>query len=405
MSRWLIFEFTQLLNLLHPATTKHIGFLHHFHQSHAILDEYSVTNNATSTPYTTQQTLEYAKRISSPLEPIFVTMAGRNWTLTARMTLFILFNTYGFNPCNRDWWPIFTSINGTAREWLVVSEDWRFRGGRDRSTMWPRIEQPRSAYSQADRTIYDQTRANVVSTAATMGIALPPATQPAPVALPAAPVATSALPAALVTVASSSSTRPAAAIPAAATSSTLPVATSSSTIPAATAPTNTSSSNAPVAAGNSGRFDVFIGKLHAWEKLPIVHTRNLNTGGAVPTIDIRTPGGEPKLPNDLFVMDGSPFAPQVNRVTFNDQMTGESAEVDVVYCTSCVACGSQRAPVQPGAVIPIVHDSDVTMTAAQGATFLPGPQFRTRTAVPSADNYQMYVYFTGGKRVLVEVVA
>ena len=81
-------------------------------------------------------------------------MVGANWTLSARMTLHILFETYGFDPRNRDWWPIFTSINGTAREWLVVSEDWRFRGGHARSNMWKIIERPMSAYTTAQRTMY-----------------------------------------------------------------------------------------------------------------------------------------------------------------------------------------------------------------------------------------------------------
>jgi hypothetical protein len=318
------------------------------------------------------------------------------------MTLHILFETYGFDPRNRDWWPIFTSINGTAREWLVVSEDWRFRGGHARSNMWKIIERPMSAYTAPQRTMYQQTRATVESTAAGLGIAIPPPTQAAPIALPTAPVAASALPAASIPVASSSSTVPAATMPAGASSSALPDIPSSNTSSAAAALAPTSSSTAPVATGSSSHFYAFIGKLHAWDKLPIVHTRQVDMAGVIPDVRVRNADRTKKLPNELFVMDGSRFAAPVNRVCFSDQQTMENEEVDVVFCSSCVACGTA---VQPRVALPIVHDSDIGMVQISGATFEPKIPSRTLTAFHSDDNYQMVVTFSGGKRVLVEVVA
>jgi hypothetical protein len=59
--------------------------------------------------------------------------------------------------------------------------------------------------------------------------------------------------------------------------------------------------------------------------------------------------------------------------------------------------------VQPTQSLPVVHNDDITMMDVHGATFAPKIQNRTRTAIHSEDNYAMHVYFTGGKRVLVQV--
>ena len=333
------------------------------------------------------------------------------WTRPERMTLFILFNTYGFDPRSTVWWPIYTSIHGTARRWITVSEDWRFRGTDNRSEMWrDQIEKPRSAYSQGELVDYQQMRASVDATAARLNIAIPPATQPAPIAMPAAPVASSSVAATPIPAASASSIMPAVSfsgtMPVASSSSTIPVASSSTAVPTATVPAIPSSSTVPVAAGSSSRFDVFIGKLHALKKLPVVHTRQVDTSAPIPTVRISNADRTLKLPAEIFLLAGTPFAPQVNRVMFSDQLTGENAEVDVVFCTSCVACGTHNpATNQHAAVLPVVHNSDIAMTPGQGATFQPEIQSRTLTAVHSDQHYQMDVYFTGGKRVLVEVVA
>ena len=145
-----------------------------------------------------------------------------------------------------------------------------------------------------------------------------------------------------------------------------------------------------------------IGKLHAWDKLPIVHTRQVDMAGVIPDVRVRNADRSKKLPNELFVMDGSPFAAPVNRVCFSDQQTMENEEVDVVFCSSCVACG---IAVQPRVTLPIVHDSDIGMVQVSGATFEPKIPSRTLAAVHSDNNYQMVVTFSGGKRILVEVVA
>ena len=124
--------------------------------------------------------------------------------------------------------------------------------------------------------------------------------------------------------------------------------------------------------------------------------------GVIPDVRVRNADRSKKLPNELFVMDGSPFAAPVNRVCFSDQQTMENEEVDVVFCSSCVACGTA---VQPRVALRIVHDSDIGMVQVSGATFEPKIPSRTLTAVHSDNNYQMVVTFSGGKRVLVEVVA
>jgi hypothetical protein len=159
------------------------------------------------------------------------------------------------------------------------------------------------------------------------------------------------------------------------------------------------SGTAQAAVQGPARFNTFIGKLHAWEKLPIVHSRNVDTSGAVTTISVRTAQGALLLPTDIFVMAGSPFAGPVNRVLFSDPVTGESAEVDVVLYSACMACGNQGV----SATLPRVHNRDISTTDARGAAFEPRNPSRTPATVHRGDNYQLYVYFTGGKRVLVEV--
>jgi hypothetical protein len=63
-------------------------------------------------------------------------MARTPWTLAQRMTLVILFDTYGFDPHSRVWWPILTTLNGTARELVTVSEDWRFLSHSQMPSSW-----------------------------------------------------------------------------------------------------------------------------------------------------------------------------------------------------------------------------------------------------------------------------
>jgi len=147
------------------------------------------------------------------------------------------------------------------------------------------------------------------------------------------------------------------------------------------------------------RFDAFIAKLHVWEKLPVVHSKIVDTSGAIATISVRTAQGALLLPVDIFVMAGSPFAGPVNRVLFSDPVTGESAEVDVVLCSACMACGNQGV----SATLPRVHSGDISTTDARGAAFQPRNPSHTPATVHRGDNYQLYVYFTGRKRVLVEV--
>jgi hypothetical protein len=156
---------------------------------------------------------------------------------------------------------------------------------------------------------------------------------------------------------------------------------------------------AQAAAQTPSRFDAFIGQLHAWKTLPVVHSRNVVTTGAVSTISIRTAQGVLLLPADIFVMTGTPFAGPVNRVVFSDPTTSESVKVDVVLCSTCTGCGSQRV----SAVLPLVHNRDISTTDGRGAVFVPRDPSRSLTAVHRDDNYQMHVFFTGSKRVVVEV--
>jgi hypothetical protein len=155
------------------------------------------------------------------------------------------------------------------------------------------------------------------------------------------------------------------------------------------------------------RFDAFISKLHAWKQLPVVHTSKVHTSGAVLNVLIRTAQNDLLLPTDIFLMTGAAYAGPVNRVVFSDQMTGETAEVDVLLCSACIICRTMNSTTlspQPRVPLPIVHNSDLSHVDAHGIDFLPKDPSATLTAVHSEDNYQMHVYFTGGKRVLVEVV-
>jgi hypothetical protein len=165
-------------------------------------------------------------------------MARTNWTLAQRTTLFILFDTYGFDPHSRVWWPIFTTLNGTAREWVTVSEDWRFRDGKDRSKMWKRVDKLSSDYDAEELRVYHKTRANDDAEAARLGIAVPPNTQAVQNVVPAASVATDALPAASVPAATSSTTNPITAL--------------------ATGVLPTASASASLATQGKSRFDGFI---------------------------------------------------------------------------------------------------------------------------------------------------
>jgi hypothetical protein len=155
----------------------------------------------------------------------------------------------------------------------------------------------------------------------------------------------------------------------------------------------------PPAVPVRSRFDAFIGKLHAWENLPVVHARNVVTSGAVHTISVRSAQGALLLPADIFEMAGTPFAGPVNRVRFSDPTTGESAEVDVVLCSACTGCGSQNI----SAVLPRVHNRDTSTTDGRGAVFVPRDPSRSLTSVHRDNNYELHVFFTGGKRVVVEV--
>jgi hypothetical protein len=199
-------------------------------------------------------------------------MARTNWTLAQRTTLFILFDTYGFDPHSRVWWPIFTTLNGTAREWVTVSEDWRFRDGKDRSKMWKRVDKLSSDYDAEELRVYQQTRANVDAEAARLGIAVPPNTHAVEKVVPAATVATSALPSAPVPAAIPSATLPVATmaariLPAASVATdalpaaSVPAATSSTTNPItalATGVLPTASASASLATQGKSRFDGFI---------------------------------------------------------------------------------------------------------------------------------------------------
>lgn len=155
------------------------------------------------------------------------------------------------------------------------------------------------------------------------------------------------------------------------------------------------------------RFDAFVSKLHAWKHLPVVHTSKVHTSGAVHTVLIRTAENDLLLPAEIFLMTGAAYAGPVNRVLFRDPMTGETAEVDVLLCSACIVCGTMNSTTlspQPRVPLPIVHNSDLSSVDAHGIDFLPKDPSTTLTAVHSEDNYQMHVYFTAGKRVLVEVV-
>jgi hypothetical protein len=133
---------------------------------------------------------------------------------------------------------------------------------------------------------------------------------------------------------------------------------------AQTAQTGTSGT-AQAAIQAPSRFDAFISKLHAWKQLPVVHTSKVHTSGAVLTVLIRTAQNDLLLPSSIFLMTGAAYAGPVNRVVFSDQTTGESAEVDVMLCSTCIVCGMMNSTTlspQPRVPLPIVHNSDQRTT-------------------------------------------
>jgi len=108
------------------------------------------------------------------------------WTLAERMTVFHLFVTYGFDPYETNWMPIFTGVTGSSRTWTNVSEDWRFRDNDNRSKMYARqIMIPSSRYTIVQRNTYNQSQADIATVAARLNITLsarPAATNLVPVA-------------------------------------------------------------------------------------------------------------------------------------------------------------------------------------------------------------------------------
>lgn len=413
-------------------------------------------------------------------------MARKTWLLPERMTLYILFETYDFDPFSRVWFPIFTALHGTDRTHTVVSEDWRFREGHDRSKMWKqKIEKPMSDYSAEELRVYQQTKADVDAAAARLSIAIPPGNQAVQNAPPATPAAPATLPTPTMPVASPSSVAPTPTptnplpVPALVASFLNSIPSTSVYRPAAGSSTSkTEQTEAAVSHSDKGKgkaavnkravqssladetqeseplsrpvkkskekgkmttaddnqptqegafeshgddavvpaaslenksFDRFVAKLNAWPLLPVVHTSKVDYSGTVPTVNLRAANLQLMAPSDIFLQGSVPYAGGINRVTFCDQMTGDSAELDVQFCSSCMACGTsssaapQHTSAQPGQVIPMVHNDDIIMLAVQGTTFSPRTQAQPRTLVHSNDNVQMHVYFTGGKKVLVEV--
>jgi hypothetical protein len=130
----------------------------------------------------------------------------KRWTIEERMTLHHLFALIGYRANDTDWFRIYQQLHDTARGETTIYEDWRFGGLKDRGLMWEHeIRLEVSQCSDAQRTAFYTSRANIDATVSRLNITIPNNIVPhnaqtvnAPTLL-AAPVATTLLPAALST--------------------------------------------------------------------------------------------------------------------------------------------------------------------------------------------------------------
>ena len=162
-------------------------------------------------------------------------------------------------------------------------------------------------------------------------------------------------------------------------------------------------------------FHRLITKLHSWPRLPMAHSRKVDSRAGQPVIVTRGISTGAIATGEIFVCSSSPVyasAGHVRRIVFCDQVTGQRADVDVLLCSQsvCVACNLDDSPTSqsitrhPRQARPLVHENDIVMVPYQGPTFQ--PQTRRALANPAriGPTDVLEVMFTGGKRMMVDVV-
>jgi hypothetical protein len=160
-------------------------------------------------------------------------------------------------------------------------------------------------------------------------------------------------------------------------------------------------------------FTRLISRLNSWPEIPMVHTKKVDRNSALSMISTQFLLSGPVSPEEIFVSSNAPansFMGRVHRIWFNDHTTDQWAEVDVLICDErhCDDCHS-RSPLPPllqqRQTCPLVHEDDLAMVPHQGLTFQPGGRIWELNNMQSGHSYVQYVTFTGGKRVLVDVVS
>jgi hypothetical protein len=162
-------------------------------------------------------------------------------------------------------------------------------------------------------------------------------------------------------------------------------------------------------------FTHLVSSLHAWHKIPMVHSRSVDRSTSLPIVSTRPILSGPAKLDDIFVSTNSPlqsFAGRAHRVHFHDHETNQYAEVDVLLCDerACAVCNvgdlpaSEAVAVQRSQSRPVISEKGVVMVPGHGLTFQPRDQVQEPHSPQTGSSYPSHVVFTGGKRVVVDVV-
>lgn len=162
-------------------------------------------------------------------------------------------------------------------------------------------------------------------------------------------------------------------------------------------------------------FTHLISRLNAWPEIPTLHTSKVDRNPALAMVSTHSILSGPVSPEEIFVSSNDPIHSAegaVQRIWFHDHTTDQWAEVDVLLCDErpCAVCESSHVPtsaasyIQHGQMRPVVSEEDLVMVPGQGLTFQPGHSIHGTDIVQPGNRYISHVMFTGGKRVLVDIV-
>jgi hypothetical protein len=147
-------------------------------------------------------------------------------------------------------------------------------------------------------------------------------------------------------------------------------------------------------------FTHLVWRLHAWSEIPMVHSKSVDRSTNLRVVSTRTILSGPAKAENIFVSTNSqphPFAARVYSAHFHDHTTNQYGEVDVLPASEAVA--GQR-----GQSRPVISEEDMKMVPGQGLTFQPSELAWQNTTSQTGGSYPSHVVFTGGKRVVVDIV-